>query len=176
VVEEVVVVRISIHGDREIAAKLAVAGPVIGTELDIAAQEARDLLEATAKSLAPVRTGRLKGAVHGFITRQAGLFVSAEGARGLQVSVGLRVDRREAPYGVWVLRGTGIYAGHEPWTVRARGKALTIPTVDGDLFRKSATIQGMRPRDFISDAVHADAEAIRQLFREAGARMTRKLG
>lgn len=168
--------RISIEGDRAIVAKLANAGPVIGTELDTAAREARELLEATAKGLAPFRTGRLKGAIHGFITRQAGLFLSEEGARGLQVAVGLRIDHNEAPYGVYVQRGTGIYAGRQPWTVRARGRALSIATADGEIFRKSATIQGSHPNDFIERAVRADDAEIRRMFQAAGDRMTRALG
>lgn len=170
------VVRISIEGDRKIVAKLSNAGPIIGTELDIAAQEARNLLEATAKGIAPIRTGRLKGAIQGFITRQAGLFVTTEGARGMQLAVGLRVNHTIAPYGIYVERGTGIYAGRQPWKVRARGRALTIPTVDGELLRKSATIPGARPNDFIGRAVQTDAEEIKRMFREAGDRMTRKLG
>jgi hypothetical protein len=172
-------IRLQIINDRVVEAKLDSAGPIIGTELDRAGREAMATLVEGAKLRAPERTGRLRGAIEGFIRRQAGLFVSVEGARGQSLQVGVRIDHLRAPYGVYVERGTGIYAGRTPWTITARDwrHPLPIPTsADGLLYRHSATIQGARPHPFIEESVAANREHVKMLFREAGRRMGHELG
>ena len=172
------VIRLQIINDRVVEAKLDAAGPIIGTELDRAARESMATLVEGAKLRAPERTGRLRGAIEGFIRRQAGLFVSEEGARGMAVQVGVRINTVKAPYGVYVERGTGIYAGRSPWTVRAHDWRHPLPIVgtDGLLYRNSAVISGARPHPFITESVAANREHVKMLFREAGRRMADDLG
>jgi len=68
------------------------------------------------------------------------------------------------PYARWFQEGTGIFAGHSPWTVRAKNAKALKFTVGGKTYlRKAVTIPGQPPRPFllIGDSERAK---IRQAF------------
>jgi phage gpG-like protein len=79
--------------------------------------------------------------------------IGISAATGTSIRVGTNVK-----YAGYFQYGTGIYAGHSAWTIRAvNGRALAFTIGGSKFFRRSVTIKGQpaRPFLFIDDPLRA---------------------
>jgi hypothetical protein len=140
---------------------------IVGEEMERAASESAQAMEAEVRQRTPRgETGKLSGAVRGF-----------SGREGDSVRFGVRIEG--VPYAQFVEEGTGVYhepGAREPWTVRPVAKKALRFTVGGQTFiRKSATIQGMRPRRMVQDGAAASEGKVRRAFETALLRVARRM-
>lgn len=154
-------------GDDRLALKFKGLNRVVREELKAATRDSADWLASSAKMHAPVDTGRLRGAIKGFTDLRGGLFTSG-GGRINHYEAGVEVGP-EAPYGVYVEEGTGIYHQpdrHSPW----------LGPVFGHWSSKlDYAFLGNRPQPFIAPAVEDNRVRINRRFDEAGHRIRLRL-
>ena len=67
-------------------------------------------------------------------------------------------------YARWFQEGTGIFAGHSAWTVRAKTAGALAFSVGGETYvRRSVTIPGQPPRPFLV-VTEAERSKINEIF------------
>jgi hypothetical protein len=142
------------------------APEIVGEEMERAAHTAAGIAEEEVRARTPVRTGRLQGAVKSRV----------EGA-GRETRAILTISG--VPYAGYVEEGTGVHhepGAREPWTVRpVNKKALRFMVGGKEVFSKSATIQGMRPRHMVRDGARAAGPRIVRVYEAALRRAVQRM-
>lgn len=129
--------------------------------------EAQALIELGAKANAPVRTSNLQRAIGSSdVISLGGKMVG---------TVGVRLA--EAKYGGWVEKGTGTYAGHEPWTILPKkGKMLAFKQPpgwagpvgkDGRALAWKVTIKGQKGQRYLARSAEENRARVEQVFQRA---------
>lgn len=125
----------------EMAFRLDVKGKQAGSRLEDALDDIAAVIQSVARGGAPMRTGNLRSAIKMKEAKRAG-------PKGRRAEV--FIDTKQAPYGVWVNDGTGIY-GSKHKKIYAKPGNMLVFEVGG---RKVVTrsVKGQKGQHFMENA------------------------
>lgn len=132
---------VKIGDTREMQFRLQAEAKTIRPELHDTLDDIAEAMQNEARSMAGHKTGNLVRAIEAKKARRAG-------PKGTRATV--EIDRKEAPYGVWVNEGTGLF-GRRGRVIKAKtGNVMVFQGKKGLVFAR--TVKGQKGKHFMEKA------------------------